>query len=121
VDAYLARVSARRAAGEALILAAIERAGGVFLGTTMLFRFEVPGRAEIGFWFAPHARRRGLTETAIGLTLRWGFEQLGLALIEGFTAPGNTHSQKAMARAGMRRDAQRDDFVVFAAQPSDED
>jgi [ribosomal protein S5]-alanine N-acetyltransferase len=97
----------------------------------MLFRFEVPGLAEIGFWFAPHARRRGLTEAAIGLTLRWGFEHLGLARIEGLTTPDNTHSQKAMARAGMAFQARVpdhhhphvgcQDVVIYAAQPSDED
>jgi RimJ/RimL family protein N-acetyltransferase len=87
----------------------------------MLFRFDVPGLAEVGFWFAQHARRRGLTEAAIALTMRWGFEQLGLTRIEGLTSPANTHSKKAMLRAGMRRDGERGDFVVFTAQPSDED
>jgi RimJ/RimL family protein N-acetyltransferase len=121
VEAYLARVAARREAGEALTLAAIDRDTGAFLGTTMLFRFDVQGLAEVGFWFAQHARRRGLTEAAIALTMRWGFEQLGLTRIEGLTSSANTHSQKAMLRAGMRRDGERGDFVVFTAQPSDED
>jgi len=121
IEAYLARVASRREAGEALILAAVDRDTGAFLGTTMLFRLDVPGLAEIGFWFAQRARRRGLTEAAIALTLRWGFEQLGLTRIEGLTSPANTHSQKAMVRAGMRRETARGDFVVFAAQPSEED
>ena len=107
---------ARREAGEALILAAVARDGGAFLGTTMLFRFDVPGVAEIGFWFAAHARRRGLTEAAIALTLRWGFEELGLTRIEGLTAPSNTHSQKAMARAGMRPDGTAGGLVRYASE-----
>lgn len=135
VGAYLDRVGERFATGDALILAALERERGTFLGSTMLFCFEQrdDGRvAEIGFWLGPHARGRGLAEAAITLTLRWGFDELGLGRIQGLTSQHNTASQGAMARAGMRREGffpgyehpkvGRQDVVIYAAgQLSDED
>jgi ribosomal-protein-alanine N-acetyltransferase len=96
----------------------IERDTGAFLGTTMLFRFEADGTAEIGFWLGPGARGRGLGAATIALTMRWGFEELGLRRVEGLTAPDNQLSRRAMERAGMRRAPDREGFVVYA---SDED
>jgi RimJ/RimL family protein N-acetyltransferase len=91
----------------------------------MLFCFEPPSSAEIGFWLAPHARRRGLAEAAIALTVRWGLDELGLTRIQGLTSPANTASQAAMARAGMRLEGRvrdyehpqvgRQDVVIYAA------
>jgi RimJ/RimL family protein N-acetyltransferase len=118
VEAYLDGVAGRLAAGEALTLAATDRASGAFLGTTMLFGFEPSGRAEVGFWLGPGARGRGLGAATIALTLRWGFDELGLTLIEGLTARANAACRAAMERAGMRRRADRGGFVVYA---SDED
>ena len=76
VEAYLGRVQGRLDDGEALILAAILREDGSFLGTTLLFGFEPGGRAEVGFWLGSHARGRGLGKPALQLTLRWGFAEL---------------------------------------------
>jgi RimJ/RimL family protein N-acetyltransferase len=108
-------VASRLAAGEALILAAIARADGAFLGTTVLFGFENDGSAEIGFWLGPQARGRGLGTAAITLTMRWAFEELGLRRVHGLTAPANALSQRAMERSGMRREPDRDGFVVYAS------
>jgi ribosomal-protein-alanine N-acetyltransferase len=116
VEAYLARVDDRLAGGEALILAVLSREDGSFLGTTLLFGFEAGGRAEIGFWLGSNARGRGLGKATIELTLRWGFEELGVRRIEGLTAPDNQLSQRAMARAGMVRQPDRDGFVVYASE-----
>ena len=116
IGAYLAGVAGRLARGEALILAVTSRQDGTFLGTTMLFGFEPSGRAEIGFWLSAAARGRGLGTATIGLTLRWGFDELGLTRIEGLTAPANRLSQQAMRRAGMRREADRGGFVVYASE-----
>ena len=116
VEAYLGRVQGRLDEGEALILAAILREDGSFLGTTLLFGFEPGGRAEVGFWLGSHARGRGLGKATIELTLRWGFEELGVKRIEGLTAPDNQLSQRAMASAGMRREPDRDGFAVYASE-----
>ena len=116
VEAYLARVEGRLDDGEALILAVILREDGSFLGTTLLFGFEPGGRAEVGFWLGSHARGQGLGKATIELTLRWGFEELGARRIEGLAAPDNELSQRAMASAGMVRQADRDGFVVYASE-----
>lgn len=91
----------------------------------MLFCFEEPATAEVGYWLAPWARGRGLAVATIALTLRWGFEELGLTRIQGLTAPSNDASQRAMERAGMRREGRVEDYqhpqvglqdvVVYAA------
>jgi RimJ/RimL family protein N-acetyltransferase len=94
----------------------ISREDGSFLGTTLLFGFEPGGRAEIGFWLGSNARGRGLGKAAIELTMRWGFEELGVRRIEGLTTPDNQLSQRAMARAGMVRQPDRDGFVVYASE-----
>ena len=108
-----------------MILAALDRGDRSFLGSTMLFSFQRPV-AEIGFWMVPHARGRGLTEAAVALTIRWGFEHLGLQRVIGLTSPSNTASQAAMERAGMRferRDREyehpivgRQDVVIYASE-----
>jgi ribosomal-protein-alanine N-acetyltransferase len=116
VEAYLARVEGRLDDSEALILAVILRADGSFLGTTLLFGFEPGGRAEIGFWLGSNARGRGLGKATIELTMRWGFEELGVRRIEGLTAPDNALSQRAMASAGLVRQPDRDGFVVYASE-----
>jgi RimJ/RimL family protein N-acetyltransferase len=116
VEAYLARVEGRLDDSEALILAVILREDGSFLGTTLLFGFEPGGRAEIGFWLGSNSRGRGLGKATIELTMRWGFEELGVRRIEGLTAPDNQVSQRAMASAEMVRQPDRDGFVVYASE-----
>ena len=58
----------------------------------------------------------GLGKATIELTLRWGFEELGVRRIEGLTAPDNELSQRAMASAGMVRQPDRDGFLVYASE-----
>ena len=58
----------------------------------------------------------GLGKATIELTLRWGFEELGVRRIEGLTAPDNELSQRAMASAGMVRQPDRDGFAVYASE-----
>jgi RimJ/RimL family protein N-acetyltransferase len=93
----------------------LDREDASFLGITMLFGFEPAGRAEVGFWLGAPSRGRGLGTATIALTLRWGFQELDMKLIEGLAYPTNLLSQRAMARAGMRRQADRDGFVVYAS------
>jgi len=120
VEAYLAGVADRFAAGEALILAAVAREDGAFLGTTMLFGFDANGTAEIGFWLGPEARGRGLGTATIALTMRWGFDGLGLRRIQGLTAPGNALSRRAMERAGMRPQPDQQGLVVYASEAEED-
>jgi RimJ/RimL family protein N-acetyltransferase len=95
-----------------------------------LWAVEVPGVADcIGFvglnepWFEAHftpamevgwriAREhwgRGYATEAARESLRFAFEELGLAEVVSFTTPGNERSQAVMRRIGMTRDP-ADDF-----------
>jgi RimJ/RimL family protein N-acetyltransferase len=54
-------------------------------------------RAEVGFWLAPWARRRGIGSGAVRAACAWAFDNWQLVRIEMTTLPDNEGSQ-AMAR-----------------------
>jgi len=58
------------------------------------------GSAGIGYWTAPWARRRGYTIEAVAAVCRWGFEELGLALIRWDAIVGNDGSWAVARRNG---------------------
>ncbi|OLB75346.1 MAG: GNAT family N-acetyltransferase [Actinobacteria bacterium 13_2_20CM_2_71_6] len=62
--------------------------------------------AEVGYWVAPWARRRGVgTRATVALT-DWGFHQ-GFGRIELMTRPDNMPSQRVAIAAGYRREGRR--------------
>ncbi len=70
VGEYIDRVPGRVDAGEAILLAVTDAAGGAFLGSTMLFGIDADERdTELGFWLSPPARGRGVAARAIALTV----------------------------------------------------
>ena len=74
----------------------------VLLGVVNLFDIEPGTSAEVGFWAHPEARGRGVITRASALALRHGFETLGLVLIQGHAALGNTASRHALEAIGLR-------------------
>ncbi len=56
-------------------------------------------RAEVGYWLAPWARRRGLATRALRLLADWSFDA-GLLRLELFTHPDNAASGAVARRAG---------------------
>ncbi|MEV0842515.1 GNAT family N-acetyltransferase [Actinocatenispora sera] len=65
------------------------------------------GRAGIGYWTAPAARRRGYTTEAVGAVCRWGFRELGLAVISWEAIVGNDGSWEVARRNGFVREGTR--------------
>ncbi|MDT0317279.1 GNAT family N-acetyltransferase [Streptomyces millisiae] len=63
------------------------------------------GTAEIGFWVAPAARGRGVAPTAAAAACRWGFADLGLALVEWRAEVGNDASRRVAEKVGFRVEA----------------
>jgi RimJ/RimL family protein N-acetyltransferase len=63
---------------------------------------------EIGWRLHPDHWGHGYATEAATASLRFGFEQGGLAEIVAFTTTRNTRSQAVMERVGMRRDAAGD-------------
>jgi RimJ/RimL family protein N-acetyltransferase len=92
-----------------------------------------PGRnqAEVGYWIAPWARRRGVATGAARAIARWAFDS-GLYRLELLAAMENWVSQRValgagFAREGVRReggptrDGGRQDLVCFTRLASDPD
>jgi len=82
------------------------------------------GRAAVGYWVAPAARRRGVATHAVRLLARWAFDGLGVVRLELRCGPDNHASQRVARRCGFTREAVlraqmpfkggRRDTVVFA-------
>ncbi|HST18244.1 MAG TPA: GNAT family protein [Gaiellaceae bacterium] len=61
-----------------------------FAGSILLHSCDWKNRrAEVGYWIAPHARRRGLLAAALGLVLDWAFDEMGIERMEMTALPGN--------------------------------
>lgn len=65
------------------------------------------GSAGIGYWTAPWARRRGFTREAAAAVCRWGFTELGLALIRWEAIVGNDDSWEVARRIGFVLEGKR--------------
>ena len=58
------------------------------------------GRAEVGFWVAPAARRRGVGSAAVELLAEWALGAAGLVRLELATSPGNAAARALARRTG---------------------
>lgn len=121
---------ALREGGAELTLAIADATDDGFLGTISLLRFDWDARrAEIGYWIAPWARRRGAATAAVRLLSRWALRELGLVRLALHTHTDNVASQRVAERAGFTRegtlrafDARGEhprDIVVFSLLPGD--
>jgi RimJ/RimL family protein N-acetyltransferase len=85
--------------------------------------------AEIGYWLAPEARRRGLATRALRLLSAWTLHEAGIARLQLQTDVDNLASQAVATRAGFTREAvlrgymdnrgTRRDSVMFSLIPGD--
>ncbi|GAA0548575.1 GNAT family N-acetyltransferase [Paractinoplanes ferrugineus] len=78
-----------------------ERLGRVGFGLAGLGQ----GVAQIGYWLDPAARGRGVATAAVLMLCGWGFERLGLELIEWRAEVGNVASRRVAEKAGFRLEA----------------
>jgi [ribosomal protein S5]-alanine N-acetyltransferase len=87
------------------------------------------GRASVGYWVAPSARRRGIASSALALISEWGLSLPGLARLELYVEPWNEASWHAAEKLGYRRegllrswqqvgDARRDMYMYSLLEPS---
>jgi RimJ/RimL family protein N-acetyltransferase len=111
-------------AGRELALAIVDGDDRV-VGAIGMSNFDwSDGKAEIGYWMAREARRRGIGARAARLLAEWGLKTLGLERIELLAHPGNEASQRLAERAGFTREAMlrkyrrrhgvREDLVMFS-------
>jgi len=126
---YVARAERERRAGRELGLAIVERARGALLGGIGLVMDAPQGRAEIGYWVAAGARRRGVGSRALRLLSRWALEALAVGRVEVLAHPANEPSQRLAEAAGFTREGllrsyrvrkgRREDLVMFSLLPED--
>jgi RimJ/RimL family protein N-acetyltransferase len=99
--------------------------GGAGLGLVVAER----GQAEIGYWVAPWARRRGVATAATRALAGWAFER-GFDRLELLTDLANTASQRVALAAGFRhegvrrgggrtRSGERSDLFIWARLADD--
>ncbi len=70
--------------------------------------------AYMGYWIgAPHARRGYMTE-AVGLGVRYAFEDLGLHRVEANIIPSNVASIALVRRLGFRREGYSPKYLKIA-------
>lgn len=100
--------------------------GGAGMGQVLPERAQ----AELGYWVAPWARRRGVATAATRAVADWAFAERGIARMELLTAPRNAASQRVALAAGFTRegvrrggatlrDGSRGDYIVFARLATD--
>jgi RimJ/RimL family protein N-acetyltransferase len=63
------------------------------------------GAGQVGYWLDPAARGRGVATAAVWALCRWGFDTLGLGLIEWRAEVGNLASRRVAEKAGFRVEA----------------
>jgi len=86
-------------------------------------------KAEIGYWIAHEARRRGIGARATRMLAVWALRSLGLERLELLANPMNEASQRLAERAGFtregtlrryrRRHGDREDLVMFSLLAED--
>jgi RimJ/RimL family protein N-acetyltransferase len=126
---FLAEQRHRREAGIELSLLVVDAESGALLGSVGARVDRENARAEIGYWVARQARRRGVAARAVVLLGRWLLEELDLARLQIHTETENVASQRVAETAGFTREGvlrsyelikgRPIDVVMFAALPGD--
>jgi ribosomal-protein-alanine N-acetyltransferase len=73
-------------------------------------------RGEIGYLLASEHQRKGFTAEAIKEILFYGFEKLGLHLIEAITDPRNTASISVLKKLGFSMDGHFRENTLYEGQ-----
>ena len=115
--------------GRELALAVVDREDGL-LGALGISNFDWADlKAEIGYWMAAEARRRGIGSRATRMLAVWALTRLGLERLELLANPENEPSLRLAERAGFtregtlrryrRRHGVREDLVMFSMLAED--
>lgn len=97
--AYLMKMNQGIEEGKWLIWAIEERTSGRVVGSISLWNFNIGLKtAELGYGLVPTAWGFGYMAEALGYVLRYGFDVLGLSMIEAYTEVGNDASVKLLKK-----------------------
>jgi RimJ/RimL family protein N-acetyltransferase len=113
-DAYIRRRARDWARDERCTWAVCEPTTGEMLGEVSLEHLDLGmGQAEAACWTLPHARRTGMTTTALSAVLRFAFGGLGLHRVTYQWAVGNAASGRVAEKCGFRTEGRlRDAWVA---------
>jgi RimJ/RimL family protein N-acetyltransferase len=129
-EAWIAHATDAWAAGSEAVFVVVDAREGTLLGSTGLMRLdEARNVAEIGYWVAKEARRRGVATRAVRLVARWAVHDLGVGRLELMTHVDNDASQRVARATGFTREGVLrsyatlgcgvSDVVMFSLLPSD--
>lgn len=104
-------------------------ADDALVGACGLHLREHPETAEVGYWIAADARRRGIATRAARLLSRWALAAFPILRLELLTHPDNVGSQRVAEAAGFTREGLLrsyatigcgvTDVVMFSLLPGD--
>jgi RimJ/RimL family protein N-acetyltransferase len=108
---------------------AIVDTGDVLLGGVGLKLHPSHSTAEVGYWVAAHARRRGIATRAVRLMAHWSFVDLEVQRLELLTNVGNEASEGVARKCGFQREGvmrsarvikgERVDLTLFSLLPGE--
>ena len=115
---------------EAVVLAVVDAVSGDLLGSIGLsLAAHDTERAEISYWVAAPARRRGVATRALTLLTHWALAHLSLERIELVADPRNDGSRKVATRVGYQKEGvlrryrriagERVDVTMYSLLPAD--
>jgi RimJ/RimL family protein N-acetyltransferase len=104
---------------------AVVDAAGTLVGSFGLVRMNPSqGVAEVGYWVAPAARRRGVARRAAAAVTRWALHDVGFARVELLAAAQNAGSRRVAERIGFTQEGvlrsaaagrgERQDLVLYS-------
>jgi RimJ/RimL family protein N-acetyltransferase len=109
--------------------AIVDAADDDVLGGVGLKLHPAHSTAEVGYWVAAHARRRGIATRAVRLMARWAFGDLEVMRLELLTHVGNEASEGVARRCGFQREGllrsarvmkgERVDLTLFSLLPDE--
>jgi [ribosomal protein S5]-alanine N-acetyltransferase len=85
-----------------ITFAIIKKQDNVLIGAVSLMNVHSEGRCEIGYWLGRRYWRRGYMSEAAKAMLSYGFNNLGVQVVNGGHYEENTPSGKVMLRVGFQ-------------------
>lgn len=117
--AWIRRQYTRRDQAQGWSLAVCDAATDRAVGCVVLLLRPQDGVAGVGYWLAPDDRGRGHATSAVRLVTAWGLQHAGLARIEAWVEPHNTHSIAVLTRCGFVYEGRLQSYLTVATGRSD--
>lgn len=128
---YVAAMDEEAATGKGFAMAIVDPSSDRAVGSIGFRMARETGIADVGYWVAPDARRKGVATSALCALSAWVFENLHPVRLELLVNTSNVASQRVAEKAGFVREGvlrayhelrgRRMDMVMFSMLPGDRD